>query len=238
MRHNPDYALEDLEAIKDLITAHPWCTFVGHTPAGLVASHYPVILEEQADDDDALVLLSHVGRPDEAKLGLGGAGGSEPSELLAIIQGPHGYISPSWYGYRPNVPTWNFAAAHLYGVPEVLSDAENLEVLHRLVAHFEIPLPDPHLLDATDENSDYARRIVRGTVGFRLRVTRFEAKEKMSQDKPMESVRQIIEELRGDGPYADPALADRMARVNAAGLDDLALKDPALKNSSPKEAAR
>lgn len=227
MRHNPDYALADPEAVKELIRQHPWCTFVAHTPAGLVASHYPVILEEpaggraegQADDDGAIVLLSHVGRPDEIKLGLGAAAGETvpaPSELLAIIQGPHGYISPGWYGRRPNVPTWNFAAAHLYGVPEVLSEAENLDVLHRLVEHFERRLPDPHLLDATAENSEYAQHIVRGTVGFRLRVTRIEAKEKMSQDKPMETVRNIIDQLRNSGPYAHPALADRMAEVNAA----------------------
>lgn len=221
MRHNPDYALEDLEVIKELITAHPWCTFVAHTAAGLSASHYPVILDDQADADDGeLVLLSHVGRPDEAKLGLSGADGAEPGELLAIIQGPHGYISPSWYGYGPNVPTWNFAAAHLHGVPEVLSDAENLAVLHRLVEHFESRLPDPQLLDSSAETSDFAQRIVRGTVGFRMRVTRIEAKEKMSQDKPMDSVRTILEQLRGTGPYADPALADRMERVNGAALEE------------------
>lgn len=219
MRHNPDYALDDLAGIKELIRAHPWCTFVANTPAGLIASHYPVMLEE--NDDDELVLLSHVGRPDEVKLGLGGDGdsGEDSGELLAIIQGPHGYISPSWYGYRPNVPTWNFATAHLYGVPEVLSDAENLAVLHRLVEHFESPLPDPHLLDATEENSEYAQRIVRGTVGFRMRITRLEAKEKMNQDKPAESVRNIIEQLRAPGPYSSPALADRMERVNTGKLN-------------------
>lgn len=215
MRQNPDYALEDLAGIKELIRAHPWCIFVANTPAGLIASHYPVMLEES--DDDELVLLSHVGRPDEVKLGLGGD--RESGELLAIVQGPHGYISPSWYGYRPNVPTWNFATAHLYGVPEVLSDAENLAVLHRLVEHFESPLPEPHLLDSTEENSEYAQRIVRGTVGFRMRITRFEAKEKMNQDKPAESVRNIIEQLRAPGPYSSPALADRMERVNTEKLN-------------------
>jgi transcriptional regulator len=221
MRHNPDYSLEDLASIKDLVAAYPWCTFVAQTAEGLVASHYPVLLDPEADENE-LVLLSHVGRPDEIKLGLGQA------ELLAIIQGPHGYISPSWYGYRPNVPTWNFAVAHLHGVPEVLSDAENLEVLHRLVEHFEGELPDPYLLDSTQENSEYAARIVRGTVGFRMRVTRIEAKEKMNQDKPAESVRSIMEELRGSGPYANPALAERMAVVNAGMLGkDVVLDDPA-----------
>ncbi len=207
MRDNPDYALDDVEAVRDLIRDNPWATFISHVPeGGLVASHYPVLLEEEAD---GLVLVSHVGRPDELKHQLG------QHPMMVIVQGAHGYISPSWYGYRPNVPTWNFATAHLHGTPEILSDQENLEVLDRLVAHFEQVLPDPHLLHATQENSEYALRIVHGTVGFRMKVDRIEAKEKMNQDKPGESITNIIANLRADGPYHNPALADRMEHVNA-----------------------
>ncbi|SIO88746.1 FMN-binding negative transcriptional regulator [Nocardiopsis sp. JB363] len=206
MRDNRDYALDDTDTIKDLIRENPWCTFVSSVPDhGIVASHYPVLLDEEAE---GIVLLSHVGRPDETKHRLG------HHAMLAIVQGPHGYISPSWYGYRPNVPTWNFAVAHLHGVPEILGDEENLRVLDRLVAHFERVLPDPHLLHATAENSEYAHRIVTGTVGFRLRVDRVEAKEKMNQDKPEESINKIIGHLVEPGPYNNPALAARMARVN------------------------
>lgn len=212
MRDNPDYALDDLAVVKDLVRENPWCTFVTAVPGeGLVASHYPVLLDEEADD---VVLLSHVGRPDEEKHQLG------RHEMLAIIEGPNGYISPSWYGYRPNVPTWNFAVAHLHGTPEILSDRENLAVLDRLVEHFERRLPDPHLLHATAENSAYAHRIVHGTVGFRMRIERMEAKEKMNQDKPEESIRRILGELRGSGPYANPRLAARMAKVNGLIEED------------------
>ncbi|MFL1380036.1 FMN-binding negative transcriptional regulator [Nocardiopsis protaetiae] len=206
MRENPDYALDDTEAVKDLIRENPWCTFVTAVPGtGPVASHYPVLLDEDAE---GIVLLSHMGRPDEVGHRLGG------HPMLAIVQGPHGYISPSWYGYRPNVPTWNFAVAHLHGVPEVLDDGENLRVLDRLVARFERVLPDPHLLHATAENSAFAHRIVTGTVGFRLPVDRVEAKEKMSQDKSAETVARIIDHLVEPGPYRNPELAARMARVN------------------------
>ena len=57
-------------------------------------------------------------------------------------------------------------------------------------------------------------RIVSGTVGFRLRVDRFEAKEKMSQDKPAEVVDRVIDALGEPGPYRNPALAARMSRVH------------------------
>lgn len=63
MRNNPDYALDDVERVKQLIRDTGWAAFVSHVPGrGLVASHYPVILDEEAD---GIVLLSHVGKPDE-----------------------------------------------------------------------------------------------------------------------------------------------------------------------------
>ena len=206
MRHTPDYVLDDVEAIRALVRENPWATIVSHVPGeGLVASHYPMLLDEDAD---GIVLLSHVGRLDERLHELGA------HEVMVIVYGPQGYVSPGWYDVSPAVPTWDFAVAHLHGIPEILSDEENLQVLDRLVAWFESPLPQPFLMHRTLENTAYAERIVHGTVGFRLRVDRFEAKDKMSQDKPAEVIAKIIEALRRPGPYENPKLADRIASAN------------------------
>lgn len=209
MRHTDEYVLDDVEAVRALVREHPWATVVSHVPGrGLVSSHYPMLLDE---DEDGIVLLSHVGRPDERLHELG------QHEAMVIVSGPQGYVSPSWYDTAPAVPTWNFAVAHLHGVPELLSDEENLRVLDRLVAHFERVLPEPYLMNGTIANSEYAARIVHGTVGFRMRVTRFEAKEKMSQDKPAEVVERVIAALGEPGPYRNPALAARMGAIH--GID-------------------
>jgi transcriptional regulator len=209
MRHTDEYVLDDVEEVRALVRDHPWATVVSHVPGrGLVSSHYPMLLDE---DEDGIVLLSHVGRPDERLHELG------QHEAMVIVSGPQGYVSPSWYDTTPAVPTWNFAVAHLHGVPELLSDEENLRVLDRLVAHFERVLPEPYLMNGTIANSEYAARIVHGTVGFRMRVTRFEAKEKMSQDKPAEVVERVIAALGEPGPYRNPALAARMGAIH--GID-------------------
>jgi transcriptional regulator len=131
-----------------------------------------------------------------------------------IIQGPHGYISPGWYDTRPAVPTWNFVVAHLSGVPEILSDEENYAVLGALVDHFEDRMPAPRPMAGTPENAEYAARIMTGTVGFRLTPMRIVAKNKMSQNRPAETVDTIIRELQGEGPYASEALAAEMRRVH------------------------
>jgi len=211
MRHTPSFDLTDPAEIARLVRENPWATLVSATSGGLVASHYPVLIDDSAD---GLALVTHVGRPDETLHELG------QHELLVIVQGPHGYISPGWYDSSPAVPTWNFITAHLYGVPTLLEPAENLRVLEELVDHFEDRMPNPRRMRGTLENSAYADRISAGTVGLRIPITRFVAKQKMSQNRPEETVRRIVEELEGEGPYASAELAREMRHAHPSLFGD------------------
>jgi transcriptional regulator len=210
MRHTPSFLMTDVDEVRRLVRGNPWATIVSHTAEGLVASHYPFLLDATTGDEDGMVLVSHVGRPDEVAHELG------QHEVLVIVQGPHGYVSPAWYPEEQFIPTWNHVTAHLWGTPEVLSDEENFRVLGELVDHFEQAMPSPVSLDVDEAT---ARRVARGTVGIRIRVTRFDARAKLSQNKAPEVVDRVIDGLRADGPYASPALADEMARVRDAATD-------------------
>ena len=201
MRQTPHYTTTDEQVVKRLIRENPWMTFVSPASTGLVASHYPTLLEEEAD---GISIVSHFGRPDEQLHELG------QHEMLVIVQGPHGYISPGWYAEGEFVPTWNHVTAHLTGTPEILSAAENFTILQRLVDHFEARMPQPRSLDYDEER---ARRVAQGTVGLRIRVTRIDARLKLSQNKSPEVRDTIIEALRGDGAYAHPGLAGEMDRL-------------------------
>jgi transcriptional regulator len=200
MRPNPLFASDDPEVVRRLIREHPWGTLVSNTPAGLVASHYPILLDEDAPE---LTVLTHVGQPDEQIHDLG------TSEMLLIVQGRHGYISPSWYapGAPMPVPTWNFSVAHCYGVPQILGAEENYAVLERLVAHFERHVEHPITLER-----EWAGPIAQRTVGIRLPISRFICKVKLSQNKDPVTRRQVIEALRAPGPYSYPELAEEMER--------------------------
>ncbi|MFI8594969.1 FMN-binding negative transcriptional regulator [Microbacterium sp. NPDC078428] len=204
MRQNPSFALTDIGELRRLVDLNPWATLVSHTDEGLVASHYAVLLDDQRDD---LTIVGHVGKPDDLIHGLG------ERELMVIVQGPHGYISPGWYGDVPAVPTWNFVSAHLSGVPELLSTAENLAVLDRLVDRFESRMPQPRPMWQAPNDEAFVERLERGTTGFRLTPSRVVAKRKLSQNRSSEVVETIIAELSGDGPAAQPALAAEMRRA-------------------------
>lgn len=198
MRHTPTYLMTDPDEVKRLIRKNPWATFVSNTAAGLVASHYPVLLDETADE---IVLLSHFGRPDEINHELG------EHEVLVIIQGEHDYVSASWYDSDEIVSTWNHLTAHLYGVPEILSADETYEMLSDLTDHFEKHQPHGRSLS---EDEAGTRRLAKGTVGLRMTVSRFDARAKLSQNKPPEVVERIVTELDS----RNPALAREMRRVD------------------------
>lgn len=129
MRHTPRYLMTDPDEVNRLIRAHPRATFVSPVSAGLVASHYPVLLDEDEDD------------------------------IVLVSQGDL-------------VPTWNHVTAHLAGTPAILTTEENYAMLTRLTDHFVGGQPHGRSL-AEDEHG--TRRAAKGTVGLRLRVTRFDA---------------------------------------------------------------
>ena len=207
MRQNPSFMMTGVEELRRLIDQNPWSTIVSNTDGGLVASHYVVLLDSTRDD---LTIVGHVGRPDDLLHGLG------EHEILVAIQGPHGYISPGWYGDVQAVPTWNFVSVHLSGVPEILSAEENYRVLAEMVERFESPMPHPRLMEAEPNDPEFVQRLAAGTVGFRLTPTKVVAKRKLSQNKSPEVVETVILALEGDGVYANPALAAEMRRAHEA----------------------
>jgi transcriptional regulator len=204
VRPNPIHESRDPDVVRDLIRENPWGTLVSSSGRGLVASHYPILLDESGSD---LAVVTHVGRPDDQVHDFG------DREMLLIVQGRHGYISPSWYAPgATRAPTWNFSVVHCYGVPKILDADANLAVLARLVEHFECRVESPVLLDA-----ETGARLAPGPVGIRLPIDRFECKLKLSQDKDPVSRRQVIAALRARGPYQHVGLAEDMERAEVDG---------------------
>jgi transcriptional regulator len=196
MYHRPVFAEPDLGRIAALIAAHPFGLLVT-AGGGLDASPVPFTV---AQDGAALVLEGHLaaGNPQCAQIAQGAA-------ALAIFSGPHAYISPSWYRTQPAVPTWDYAAVHVHGNLEPLTDdAAVRAMLRRLGA------ADPTFsLDALP--ADYLAGMLRGIRAFRIRSARIEAQWKMSQNRSAADRQGVIAALRAQG-------ADDVADLIAATL--------------------
>ena len=120
-----------------LMEQHRFALLVTSEGGVPVATHLPLLVERDAARGDRLV--GHMARANPQWRAF-----SEEREVLAIFEGPHAYVSPSWYAEQPSVPTWNFAAVHAYGRPRVLEDpAEVLRVLRASVDTFEAGFERP-----------------------------------------------------------------------------------------------
>jgi transcriptional regulator len=200
MHIEPAFELGDVEAARAIARANPFATVV---TADLRATHMPCLVEEEAD---GLVLLGHVARADPVAEVLAGP-------LLLIFQGPHGYISASWYE-QDTIPTWNHVTLHVRGVPAILDDA--LPVLERTVDHFEAAVAQPWSLRRLD---DGGREMADKVLAFRLRAESWHAEGKLSQDKPADERARLIAGLEAPGPYSNAPLAALVRRFAAAGRD-------------------
>lgn len=209
MLEQKTFELSDPRRVRELLRRHSWVTLVSHTPArGLVVSHLPALVEDTpdgahvtADEPGDLTLTGHLAAKDADLHELG------EHDVVIIAEGPQGYISPTWYGETPHVPTWNFVVVHVHGRPELLSPEPAYTVLSDTVDHFERQFAEPWKLDLV---GTYARRIANGVTAFRLPATRVTAKEKLSQDESSEVVERLAAALTDDQPWTAPELAEAM----------------------------
>lgn len=195
MRIEPAFRIDDVEAARGLVRAHPFATIVAE---GLLATHMPCLVDEEAD---GLAVVGHVAKADPVAGALGG-------RILLVFQGPHGYVSASWYESE-TIPTWNHVTLHMTGTPELLGDA--MPVLRRTVERFEAAVERPWSLDRM---GDEARAMADQVVAFRLRPDDWHDEAKLSQDKPAGERARVLAGLERPGPYRNPALA---AAMRAAG---------------------
>jgi transcriptional regulator len=178
---------EDLAELHGFMRAYNFASLVTQHQGAPFASHLPFLLDAERGPHGTL--LAHMARanPQWRDFGAGGA-------ALVIFQGPHAYISPSWYATHPSVPTWNYAVVHTYGVPRIVEDQATLQhMLEALVDTHEAAFAQPWRMDLPH---DYLDKMMRAVVGFEIEITRLEGKLKLSQNRSEYDRRRVVEMLR------------------------------------------
>lgn len=189
------------EQIRGLLSEVGAGDLVTTSDEGMVATYLPLLYDPRPGGHGSL--LGHVTRNNTQWR-------HSAPECLVIMHGPDHYISPTWFDSAEDVPqvvpTWNYVTVHAYGQLIAHDDPEwTLDVVRRLSAHHE----SSYSLD--DVPADLVTRMLRAIVGIEIRISRLEAKAKMSQNKMPHDVSGIIEGLRGAG--ADE-VADWMAEYS------------------------
>lgn len=191
------FRVEDREVLDTFIAENAFGTLVSSGPQGLQVSHIPFLAERAADGK--LHLLGHVARanPHAALL-------AEAEHVVAIFQGPHAYVSPSWYEHHPAVPTWNYAVVHAHGRASLMDAAALRDLLERLSAKYEAGRPNAWSMRGAP--SEFIDKLLGVITGFSIAVERLEAKFKLSQNRPADDAQRVIAALETSGESALAAL--------------------------------
>lgn len=195
-------------------SAHPFALLVTHGRQGLFATHLPVILKREADAGAAF--FGHVARANPHWQNT-----DSGSEALLVFSGPQAYVTPSWYATKKEtakvVPTWNYASVHVRGHVSWPHDAAFLaENLSDLTDRHEAGRDHPWAM--SDAPEDFLAMQMRAIVGMRFAVSSFDAKMKMSQNRPAADVDGVISGLAASGEAGDAAVAGLVAALRADRL--------------------
>jgi len=188
----------DPQILAELMRAFSFALIVTNGDDGPFGTHVPLHLDT---DGERPTLFGHLAKANEHWRAFDG-----DTPALVVFQGPHAYISPSWYESPGMVPTWNYAVVHAHGRPRVIKDdAGAADVLRRLVGDYESEASRNWSMDSLPDKMIAAQ--LKGIVAFEIPIERLEGKWKMSQNRMPEDAQGAATGLEGLGGEENTTVA-------------------------------
>ena len=199
------FAETDRGKLFDFTERHSFGLLVSPVDGVPFATHMPFLVERDAGPHGTLV--GHVARANPHWKDAAGQTG------LAIFSGPHVYVSPTWYESEHVVPTWNYTAVHVYGTMRTVEDEAGLaDIVGRMVAYYERPLPTPWTFD---DKTTFMQRMLEQIVGLRIEIERIEGKFKLNQNRTVEQRERVAAQLERRDDENSLAVAALMRAMHA-----------------------
>ncbi len=193
------FEIGDEEFIYEFIEKYGFATLFSTHKGEPFATHLPLMLNKSEK-----FLYGHFARANEQWRD------AETQQVLAVFQGPHCYISPTWYETTKSVPTWNYVSIHIYGEMEIVDDRqETFDSLNDLVTKYESPESTYNL---NDSEPGFIEGMTKGIVAFRIKITKIEAKAKLSQNHSVERQELVIKNLENTSEQDNRQIASLMKK--------------------------
>lgn len=193
---------ENESEVVQFMKQHAFATLVTQLDGRPMATHIPFILEQKKNGES--ILHGHLAKANPQWKSIG-----ELEEALVIFQGPHAYISSSWYTHE-NVPTWNYLAVHVYGSLRIIEGEELMHHLKSLVDVYEAGRPNRVHVETMSEA--YLEGQVRALVGIEVKIQEVQASAKLSQNRDEENYQNIVKQLKDSSYPLDRDVAEEMRK--------------------------
>jgi transcriptional regulator len=203
---HPDAAFrtDDRMLMEALVDEIGFGMIFAATPDGPRVAHTPLVWANGRASDG--VLHFHLSRGNALTRHLDGA------TVLALVNGPEGYVSPRWYADGAQVPTWNYVALELEGRVSRMDAPGLRDFLDALIAREEARVAGGGDWSLAQVPEAKLRPMLSGIVGFSLEVQAWRPTLKLSQNKSAEERERVAGGLEAQGSRA---LAELMRRLAA-----------------------
>ena len=195
--------IRDQQEILNFIRANSFGILVNMTDQFPVATHIPMELIE--DKNGEWLVQCHM-----AKANLHWKSIEKNNNTLVIFNGPHSYISSSWYD-SVSVPTWNYMAVHLYGKSRVMESDLLKELLEKQIDTYELNRANP--MKITDYEDGLIDKMMHSIVGIEILIEDVQAKYKLSQNKSENDTNNVIHQLEKSDHPSDNKVAEEMKKL-------------------------
>lgn len=195
------FKINDFKEIQEFVQANSFGTLITTQNGKPIATHLPLQL---INEQDAFYVTGHMayGNPQWKTF-------ENSEQVLVIFQGPHAYVSSSWYE-KENVPTWNYQSIHLYGTATLLNEDELKQDLAKLMNNYEKHRKDPVMLE--NLSLSLVEKELKGIIGFKIDVKEVQAAYKLSQNRTETDYRNIIKNLSTEENSGATQMAELMKK--------------------------
>ena len=178
------YKVTDADEIREFVQNNSFGTMVTTKQGKPIATHLPLSFSKKEDD---YYITGHMayGNPQWRTF-------ETCEDVLVMYQGPHAYISSSWYEHE-NVPTWNYQAVHVYGRASILTEEELQQELTMMLQKYEKHRENPVLWEKL--SLQVLEKEMKGIVGFKIKVKEIQAAYKLSQNRNEKDYLNIVDKL-------------------------------------------
>lgn len=199
--------------LHEFICANSLGILVAHCAGEFDANHIPFELDARSSPLGRL--RAHIARGNPLWRNL-----AQGANVLAIFQGPHAYISPSWQPSRRKhgkvQPSWYYAAVHAYGTVALMHDKDWLmRHLTELTDRHEAAGEEPW--SPAEAPKDFIARLLDQIVGLEIQITRLLGKWQVSQQRNSEDRRGIIDALAKNTTAANAGLVSMVRALETPG---------------------
>ncbi len=199
--YTPAYYKDDnIENVLDFVEKNSFGILISQSNSKFLATHIPLELDK--NENGQPILVGHISKANPQWKNF-----INDSDVLTIFNGPHSYISSSWYDHE-NVPTWNYIAVHIYGKVKIIEGEKLIASLTKLVDKYEKQSEKPASVGTMSEK--FFNKQIKGIVGFEIEITEIQSAYKLSQNKDDKNHTNITTELRKSSDENSHLIANEM----------------------------